>query len=75
MAQDTRGAIQGTVTDAQKAVIAGATVVVANTGTGTSTKLVTNAGGYYEAPLLLAGEYRVTVENAGFKSRCGRGLR
>ena len=74
MAQDTRGAIQGTVTDAQKAVIAGATVVVANTGTGTSTKLVTNAGGYYEAPLLLAGEYRVTVENAGFKKSVRSGV-
>lgn len=66
-AQDTRGNISGTVTDSQNAAIAGAAVVIANKGTGTSTKLVTNASGYYEAPLLLAGEYRVTVENAGFK--------
>ena len=74
IAQDTRGAISGTVTDSQKAVIAGAAVVVANTGTGTSTRLVTNAGGYYEAPLLLAGEYRITVENAGFKKPVRSGI-
>jgi hypothetical protein len=73
-AQDTRGNISGTVTDAQKAAIAGAAVTVTNTGTGTFTKLVTNASGYYEAPLLLAGEYRVTVENAGFKRSVRSGI-
>lgn len=74
MAQDTRGAISGTVTDTQKAVIAGAAVLVANTGTGTSTRLTTNSSGYYEAPLLLAGEYRITVENAGFKKSVRNGV-
>ena len=63
MAQDTRGNISGTVTDAQNATISGAAVTVTNTGTGTRTKLLTNGSGYYEAPLLLAGEYSVTVEN------------
>lgn len=74
MAQDTRGNISGTVTDAQNALIAGAKVTVTNTGTGTSTKLVTNASGYYEAPLLLAGEYSVTVENQGFKKSVRGGI-
>ncbi|MDX1984425.1 MAG: carboxypeptidase-like regulatory domain-containing protein [Bryobacteraceae bacterium] len=73
LAQDTRGSISGTVTDAQAAVVAGAAVTVANTGTGALTRLTTNASGYYEAPLLLPGEYSVTVEMAGFKrvSRTG----
>ena len=66
-AQDTRGSISGTVTDSQGAAIPGATVIVANTGTGTSTRLTTNSSGYYEAPLLLPGAYSVTVENTGFK--------
>jgi len=66
-AQDTRGNIAGTVSDAQGAVVSGASVTVANTGTGTSTRLTTNANGYYEAPLLLTGTYSVTVETAGFK--------
>lgn len=66
-AQDTRGSISGTVTDSQGAVVAGASVVVANTGTGTATRLTSNSSGYYEAPLLLPGTYSVTVESSGFK--------
>ena len=66
-AQDTRGTISGTVADAQGAMIAGASVTVANTGTGTHTNLKTNTSGYYEAPLLLPGTYSVTSETTGFK--------
>jgi Carboxypeptidase regulatory-like domain len=73
-AQDTRGNISGTVTDSQGAVIPGATVVVSNTGTGTSTRLTTNSNGYYEAPLLLPGTYSVSVENTGFKRSVRSGL-
>jgi hypothetical protein len=73
-AQDTRGNISGTVTDSQGAVIPGATVVVSNTGTGTSTRLTTNSSGYYEAPLLLPGTYSVSVENTGFKRSVRSGL-
>ena len=46
-AQDTRGTISGTVTDPTGALIAGANIVVTNTGTGTSSKLVSNGAGYY----------------------------
>ena len=74
MAQDTRGGISGTVSDSQKAVIAGASVLVANTDNGTNTRLKTNGNGYYEAPLLLPGEYRITVENAGFKKSVRTGV-
>ncbi len=73
-AQDTRGNIAGTVTDAQGGVIPGATVVVSNTGTGTSVRLSTNSSGYYEAPLLLPGIYSVSVENTGFKRFIRSGL-
>ena len=73
-AQDTRGSISGTVTDAQKATVAGAAVFIANTATGTSSRLTTNTSGYYEAPLLLPGDYRVTVENAGFKKSLHSGI-
>lgn len=73
-AQDTRGNISGTVTDATGAVVSGAAVTVANTGTGTSTRLTTNSSGYYEAPLLLPGSYNVTVESTGFKKSIRSGL-
>ncbi len=74
LAQDTRGTIFGTVTDQQAALVAGANVVVTNTDTGTMSKLVTNASGYYEAPLLLPGPYSVTVESPGFKKIVRAGI-
>jgi hypothetical protein len=48
--------------------------MVLNTGTNTSTSLVTNSSGYYEAPLLLPGTYSVTVEMAGFKRSVRSGI-
>jgi hypothetical protein len=42
-------------------------VSVTNTETGAERKVTANEEGYYAAPLLLPGEYRVTVEHAGFK--------
>ena len=73
-AQDTRGRISGTVSDSQAAVISGAVVAVTNTGTGTSTRLTTNNSGYYEAPLLLPGQYTVSVEMPGFKKLVRSGI-
>src|SRR5439155_1244724 len=72
-AQETRGTISGTVHDAQ-GVIPGATVKVTNTGTTVTQELVTNSRGYFEASLLIAGSYRVTVEMTGFKSLNRTGL-
>lgn len=74
VAQDTRGTVSGTVTDSSGALIAGANIVVTNTGTGTSTKLVTNGAGYYEAPLLIPGAYSVTAEMQGFKKLVRSGI-
>src|SRR5690606_135660 len=65
-AQETRGTISGTVRDAG-GVIPGATVVVTNSDTSVSQQVVTNSSGYFEAPLLNAGAYEVSVEMPGFK--------
>src|SRR5437870_12405495 len=65
--QDTRGKISGTITDPQGAQIVGAAVTLTNADTNVSTPLTTNESGYYEAPLLIPGGYRVTVEAPGFK--------
>ena len=43
-------------------VLPGANVKITNTGTSVSQQLVTNASGYFEAPLLIAGAYEVSVE-------------
>jgi hypothetical protein len=66
-AQETRGTISGTVRDAD-GVLPGATVKITNTGTNVSQQLVTNESGYFEAPLLIAGGYEVSVEMPNFKS-------
>src|SRR3954452_10958440 len=66
-AQETRGNISGTVRD-KDGVLPGANVKITNTGTNVSQPLVTNQSGYFEAPLLIAGEYEVSVELANFKS-------
>ena len=65
-AQETRGNISGTVRDAQ-GVVPGASVTITNVDTNISQRLVTNASGYYEAPLLNAGNYAVIVEMSGFR--------
>ena len=49
-------------------VLPGATVKITNTGTNVSQPLLTNASGSFEAPLLIAGEYDVSVEFPNFKS-------
>jgi hypothetical protein len=66
LAQETRGNISGTVRDAQ-GVVPGASVTVTNVDTNISQQLVTNASGYYEAPLLNPGTYAVTIEMTGFR--------
>jgi hypothetical protein len=66
-AQETRGTISGTVRD-KDGVLPGAAVKITNTGTNVSQQLVTNASGYFEAPLLIAGDYEVSVEIPNFKS-------
>ncbi|MEK7407449.1 MAG: carboxypeptidase-like regulatory domain-containing protein [Acidobacteriota bacterium] len=67
IAQDPRGAITGSVTDATNAVIAGATVRATNAETGVAAAAASNAAGSFHLPFLPSGMYRVTAELAGFK--------
>jgi len=62
------GAIQGTVTDPADAVIAGASVVATNAGTGIQTSRQTNAAGFFVLSPLQPGEYSVTVKADGFQT-------
>ncbi len=62
------GAIQGTVFDPSGAVVAGASVVATNLGTGVETKRSTSGAGLYVISPLTAGTYSVTVTAKGFKS-------
>jgi len=67
LGQESRSTIRGTVTDAQGAVVAGASVTVTNLATNEKRPVTTNQTGYFEVPLLNAGRYQVAAELAGFK--------
>jgi hypothetical protein len=65
-AQDTRGKIQGRVTDATDAVIVGANVTLQNNNTAVSTNARSNETGQYLFDFVIPGTYTITVEMAGF---------
>ena len=73
-AQETRGAILGRVLDEQGGAMPGVTVTITNVDTNVSATLTTNTTGYYQAPLLLPGNYRVTAELQGFKTSVRSGI-
>ncbi len=65
-AQEYRGRVQGSVTDGTQAIVAGATVTLANVNTGVSSTRQTSEQGRYLFDLVLPGKYRVTVQLQGF---------
>ena len=74
IAQETRSAIFGRISDPQGSVIPDAAVEVTNIGTNTAITLRTNETGYFEANLLIAGSYRMTVEKPGFRRLVRSGI-
>jgi len=72
--QESRASITGRVTDAQSAVIPGASVIVTNIGTNAMSRTNTNDTGYFEVSLLNPGQYSVTVEAPGFRRALRGGL-
>ncbi|HYL37460.1 MAG TPA: TonB-dependent receptor [Bryobacteraceae bacterium] len=67
-AQTATGTISGTVTDESGAVVPNATITITNKATSNSRTLTANAEGLYSAPALLAGDYEVRAELAGFRT-------
>jgi hypothetical protein len=62
------GDIAGTVTDPSGAAIPGATVVIANAGTGAIQTVKTGGAGGYRVGLLQPGQYTVKVSAPGFQT-------
>ena len=63
-----QGSIQGTITDATGAVVAGAQVTITNKATGQVTQQVTNKDGSYTSGGLLPADYVVRVAAKGFRT-------
>jgi hypothetical protein len=66
-AQGLTGQISGTITDANGAVVANATLKLTNTQTGQVRTTTSNGDGRYVFPELLPGAFTLTVEASGFK--------
>jgi hypothetical protein len=66
-AQVIYGNIVGTVTDASGATVAGATVKIKSLATNEVREVSTSAAGTYSVTNLPAGQYRVDVQQPGFK--------
>src|SRR5579863_4228633 len=66
-AQTFRGVINGTVSDASGAVVAGAAVKATNTATTVAITATTTSGGEFAFQDLPLGTYKVEVTAAGFR--------
>ena len=68
VAQTTTSTIEGTVTDANGAVVAGAEVKVSGTSLGAERSTTTNSEGFYRLAALPAGTYTLTFTGSGFET-------
>jgi hypothetical protein len=66
--QSTTGLIQGNVTDPNGAAVSGASITVRNINTGFERTVTSNSDGFFTAPLLPLGTYRVTTTAGGFSN-------
>jgi len=67
-AQIDHGSLNGTVSDASGAVIAGAKVEAISPATGFRRQTITGPAGTYQIPVLPVGQYTVTIAKDGFRT-------
>ncbi len=72
--QNVNGTIVGTVTDSTGASVPGASVTITDVNTGVNHSVQTDAGGYYSAPDLPPGSYKVSVQKEGFQTTVHTGI-
>src|SRR5262245_32954745 len=75
LAQTTSATLQGTVRDADRAVLSGATVTLREQHTGLVRTTATDRSGTYVLTNMPAGTYVLTIEFSGFKTLRREGLR
>src|ERR1041384_5426219 len=73
-AQSDRGTVTGTVSDATKAVIPGAGVVLTNAETGAKYETIGTVTGNYTLTQVPPGVYQMSVELPGFKKYVRQGI-
>ena len=73
-AQEFRGSLAGNVTDPNGAALPGATVTIKNVETNVENTATTNDDGSYSFPLLMPGQYTLTVTAQGFGTTTNEGI-
>ena len=73
-AQVAGATLSGTVTDPTGAVIPNAEISIQNTATGVARAVTTDTSGFYSAPNLLPGSYKVTATAKGFTTIAESGI-
>lgn len=73
-AQTVTGTIQGTVVDTSGGVLPGVTVTITQTATGAERTVVTNEVGFFSAPYLPIGPYKLVATLSGFGSIVREGI-
>jgi hypothetical protein len=68
LAQTSKGFVVGTVVDPNGAVVAGATVRIINTATGTTRETISQSDGSFRLEAVDPGTYRAEISATGFKS-------
>jgi Carboxypeptidase regulatory-like domain/TonB dependent receptor len=66
-AQSNTGSITGQILDTNGAVVSNATVTITNVGTNETRTVQTNAEGFYTAPALSTGVYKIVANASGFQ--------
>jgi len=74
LGQETRGTILGRVVDPTGASVAGAKLGATNVATGVAVNGESSTSGDFSLPFLIPGDYRLTVEMAGFKQTVQSGI-
>lgn len=66
--------ITGRISDANQAIVPGATVIITNLDTGIERASASNDEGYFTVPALPRGSYKLTANKAGFKTTTRTGV-
>ena len=73
-AQSPQATVNGSVTDAQGAIVVGATVTARSSQTSVKTTTLTNESGVYSLRFLPVGAYVISVSHPGFRSYTREGI-
>lgn len=72
--QNVNGTIVGTISDSTGASVAGAAITITDVNTAVIHTVQTDSSGYYAAPDLPPGTYRVTAQKEGFETSVHAGI-